>query len=154
MNKLKLEKILLTATEICAQAGTRLTDKRKQVLAHLLQAKLPQSAYELTETYNAQTHHTMPAMSVYRILDFLETMDLVHKLASANKYVACSHINCCDSHTLQQFVICNQCHTVKEILIPQDVIDQLKQQVSKAKYQLTNAPLELNCICEKCLKNN
>ena len=95
----------------------------------------------------------MPPMSVYRILEFLEAELLVHKLSSANKYVACSHIACDHAHEVPQFLICGKCQKVKEIAISKTVIDELDKQVVNAGYRLMNSQLELQCLCEHCLEN-
>ena len=92
----------------------------------------------------------LPAMSVYRILDFLEGENLVHKLRLANKYVACSHINCDHDHETPQFLICDTCGSVKEIGIKKALIDRLKRNVEEAGYVLKSSQLELHCLCQSC----
>ena len=114
MKKLELNKIMGKAEDLCAQSGTRFTDKRKRILELLLQSQAPLSAYEVADAYNRSSETSMPTMSVYRILDFLESELLVHKLSSTNKYVACSHIACDHAHEVPQFLICGKCQSVKE----------------------------------------
>ncbi|HEY7773614.1 MAG TPA: transcriptional repressor [Marinagarivorans sp.] len=150
MNKQQLSKTMEKAHALCAHSGGRLTDKRKRILELLLLSNSPLSAYEVADLYNKGAEATMPAMSVYRILDFLESEQLVHKLSSANKYVACSHIACDHAHAVPQFLICNQCQSVKEIAISRRIIDELGEQVQGAGYKLLNSQLELQCLCEGC----
>lgn len=150
MNQHQLQKVLAKAEAQCAEAGGRLTDKRKRILAVLLQSKVPLSAYEVAEIYNRSEQANMPAMSVYRILDFLESSQLVHKLDSANKYVACSHIACDHEHQVPQFLMCRKCHAVKEIAIAKSLIDELGQHVESAGFHLLHPQLELQCVCNKC----
>lgn len=138
------------AEDICAHSGGRLTEKRKRILELLLNSKTPLSAYEVADAYNQSSESSMPAMSVYRILDFLESELLAHKLSSANKYVACSHIACDHAHQVPQFLICSTCQSVKEISISKKIIDELDSQVSNAGYTLMNSQLELQCLCEHC----
>ena len=152
MNKKTLSGIMTKAAEMCARSGGRLTEKRKRVLEVLVASKVPLSAYEVADMYNKHADDgAMPAMSVYRILDFLEFEQLVHKLSSTSKYVACSHIACDHGHEVPQFLICRKCQAVKEIAISKMVIDQIDDQVSQAGYALTNSQLELQCLCESCL---
>jgi len=153
MNKQKLVKTLDKAESICAHSGGRLTEKRKRILEVLLSSPTPLSAYEVADVYNSMSESNMPPMSVYRILDFLESEQLVHKLSSANKYVACSHIACDHTHQIPQFLICSSCQNVKEIAISKSIIDELDQQVIDAGYKLTNSQLELQCLCESCIRN-
>ena len=103
------------AERLCADRGVKFTEKRKQVLTGLLESKKALSAYELTDYVRDKFNSQLPAMSVYRILDFLEEVDLVHRLDSAQKYVACSHIACNHEHELSQFLICRSCYLVEEI---------------------------------------
>lgn len=150
MNKQKLNKILTKAQDMCAHSGGRLTEKRKRILELLLISKTPLSAYEVADNYNQNSESNIPAMSVYRMLDFLESEQLVHKLSSTNKYVACSHITCNHTHEIPQFLICQKCQAVEEIGVPQNIIQELSQRVSEAKYTLVNPQLELQCLCSTC----
>lgn len=149
--KRNTRKTIKRASEKCVASGTKLTNKRTQILDILLHADSPLSAYEVLDRYNVSATRSMPPMSAYRILDFLESEQLVHKLSSENKYIACAHIMCCPDHRVSQFLICRTCHRVKEIAIQHDIIDSLKQHVSEAGYQLMNSQLELDCICDDCL---
>ena len=127
-----------------------MTKKRRGVLELLLASDVPLSAYEITDAYNKVIEKPMPAMSVYRILEFLESEDLVHKLSSTNKYIACSHINCGRVHDIPQFLICSECQSAEEIAISKNIIDELGKLVGKAGYTLTNLQLELRCLCDTC----
>ncbi len=150
MNKQQINKVLEKARVMCAEAGGRLTEKRAQILTLLLQAKAPLSAYEVADAYNKASDSQMPTMSVYRILDFLQSGQLVHKLNSANKYVACSHIACSHDHQVPQFLICEQCKRVKEIAISHSLVSALTEQVQEAGFKLLGSQLELQCLCEDC----
>lgn len=146
----KLSKILSSAEQQCNEHGVRLTVKRKQVLAGLIQSNKAISAYELVDYCKENFELTLPAMSVYRILEFLQSEQLVHKLDIANKFVACSHITCDHKHGVPQFLICGKCQDVKEIVIDQEIISQLEKNISGAGYTLTSPQLEMNCICSAC----
>ena len=153
MNKQKINREIDKAKDVCARSGGRLTEKRKAVLEVLLRSNTPLSAYEINDAYNHASEKSMPTMSVYRILEFLEAEDLVHKLSSTNKYVACSHITCNHEHEIPQFLICGKCQSAKEITISKSIIDELGQLVSNAGYTLTRPQLELQCVCYHCSEN-
>lgn len=153
MKKQQLNRIMGKAQDICAHSGGRLTEKRKRILELLLLSRTPLSAYEVADAYNKDSDASMPTMSVYRILEFLESEQLVHKLSSANKYIACSHIACNHAHEIPQFLICGKCQSVKEIAISKSIIDELDQQVVRAGYKLVNSQLELQCLCGSCLES-
>lgn len=150
MNKQQLSRITSKARDICARSGGRLTEKRQRVLEILLLSDTPLSAYELTDVYGRACAESMPTMSVYRILKFLEDEHLVHKLNSTNKYVACAHIARGHAHEIPQFLICGKCQSAKEIAIPTSIVDGLGKLVGKAGYTLMNSQLELQCLCDQC----
>jgi Fur family transcriptional regulator, zinc uptake regulator len=151
VKKQQLNSIMDKAQAMCTHSGGRLTEKRKRILELLLLSTTPLSAYEVADAYNKNAEASMPPMSVYRILDFLESEQLAHKLSSANKYVACSHIACSHKHEIPQFLICAKCQSVKEIAIAKRIIEELDQQVVSAGYKLIDSQLELQCLCDKCL---
>ena len=138
------------AKDQCASRGVKFTEKRKQVLKGLLQSKKALSAYELTDYCRENYSFQLPAMSVYRILDFLEEVDLVHRLDSTQKYVACSHIACNHEHELSQFLICKSCYLVEEISIGKTLMTALKQSAEKVGFLLTNQELEFDSLCGNC----
>jgi len=144
------EQILRHAEDYCLEHGIRLTAKRKIVLSGLLKSKQALSAYELVDYCRDEFNQVMPAMSVYRILDFLQENNLAHKLNLANKYVACEHIACDHEHTQAQFLICVMCNKVKEINIGKSFIKELKKSATAAGFHLVCPQLEINCICNNC----
>ncbi len=149
----KVADIINRAEQNCKIRGSRLTHKRKQVLSSLIQAEKALSAYELLDIYKAEFGQTIPAMSMYRILDFLQGEHLVHKLNLANKYIACAHISCDHSHAVPQFLICSKCQKVEEISIGRSTITKLQKNVENAGFRLVTPQLEMNCICENCVVN-
>ncbi|KZY67070.1 MULTISPECIES: Fur family transcriptional regulator [unclassified Oleiphilus] len=146
----QINKIINSAEQQCKAKGVRLTDKRKQVLSALIESKKALSAYELVDYLKDEFKAPLPAMSVYRILDFLQTEQLVHKLDIANKYVACAHITCGHDHGTPQFLICNNCNSVTEVVIPNDIIQQLQNNVTDAGYTLESTQIEMSCRCPVC----
>ncbi|MEM7256231.1 MAG: transcriptional repressor [Pseudomonadota bacterium] len=94
------QQVLARAEAQCLQNGSKLTKKRKAVLRGLLESNRALSAYELADYCKEQLGESMPPMSVYRILEFLEAEQLVHKLKLANRFVACVHITCDHKHAV------------------------------------------------------
>lgn len=142
--------IVKIAERQCKAHGIRVTKKRVHVFSVLLLAKKAISAYELVDSYKHEFNETVPVITVYRVLKFLQQEKLVHKLEMANKYVACAHIDCNDKHPVSQFLICKQCQKVKELSIDELKFEELKQTIEQAGFYLDNPQLETNCICEVC----
>ena len=143
--------ILKKAEQKCIQSGSRLTTKRARILELLINSEIPLSAYNIVELYNEVSLQQIQAMSAYRILEFLQTQQLVHKLSLENKFIACSHIACKHDHEVPQFLICRNCHKVKEIGVQKTIIEQLEEQVSNAGYKMMDSQIELECLCKDCL---
>lgn len=149
----KAQKIIQYAERHCQQRGVRFTEKRKQVLSGLLESNKALSAYELVDYCKNKFNESIPAMSIYRILDFLQQEHFAHKLDLANKYVACAHITCDHTHEIPQFLICSQCQRVKEIVINKFIINKLQLNIEEAGFRLVAPQLEMNCLCKNCSKN-
>ena len=145
-----LDTVLKHAELQCRARGSRLTHKRKGILKELLKSGKALSAYEIADLINRDSKTTIPTMSVYRILDFLQNENLVHKLNLANKYIACAHISCSHSHAIPQFLICRECTKVVEISINKSTIVEIQRKVESAKFQLSKPQLEMHCICNDC----
>jgi Fur family zinc uptake transcriptional regulator len=132
------------------KAGVKLTPKRRNVLTLLLASDIPLSAYELADHFKASFELSIPPMSVYRMLDFLTDNNLAHKLSSENKWVSCAHSTCSHTHEVPQFLICENCHQVKEVGIKKEVFETLKSSVEQAGFVLNQSQLELKCLCAIC----
>ena len=143
-------KEIALAEQYCQEKGERLTKKRKVVLQALLQSQKAISAYELVDFCKIQLNETITAMSVYRILAFLQEQGLVHKLSLSNKYVACSHGVCDHKDEFLQFLVCDQCQHVEEVSIDSSTLKNLQTVINNKGFRLTTPQLEINGICEKC----
>ncbi|HYZ23254.1 MAG TPA: Fur family transcriptional regulator [Rhodopila sp.] len=102
--------MLESAERICRARGGRLTQQRRAVLEKLLASGAPVTAYELLDLVRPDDASITPA-SVYRSLDFLVEMGLVHRLDSTRSFVACEHP---DHPHAGQLLVCRQCGTVVE----------------------------------------
>jgi Fur family zinc uptake transcriptional regulator len=150
LNQAELERVIHKAEDSCMESGGRLTVKRKNILMALLSSDMPQSAYEIADYYKEKFKESIPVMSVYRMLEFLINESLVHKLVSTNKYIACSHIACSHDHEVPQFLICDQCHHVREVRVKKDIMDALKSSVENTEFYLNSPELELHGTCKSC----
>ena len=119
---MKPETVLDQAALHCESRGRKLTAKRRQVLAGLVKSQKALSAYDLADYCRDKLGTSLLPTSVYRILEFLESLGLVHRLNTANKYVACAHVTCDGANEIPQFLICQSCGSVKEIGITKSFI--------------------------------
>ncbi|QJR81086.1 transcriptional repressor [Alteromonas pelagimontana] len=148
-----VEQVVAAAQYLCEKRGGRLTQKRQRVLELLLQAERPMSAYDIMDAYNRYADTTIMAMSVYRILGFLESTHLVHRLHSANKYIACNYIICSCEHHTALLLICRSCQHVREIMLPTPVVNAISHQAEVTGFEPLGSQLEMSCLCENCKKS-
>ncbi|WGL65389.1 Fur family transcriptional regulator [Pseudomonas sp. CW003PS] len=111
------------AEAICARQGLRLTALRKRVLELVWASHKPLGAYDILGVLSDEDGRRAAPPTVYRALDFLLENGLVHRIASLNAFVGCSH----PEHAHQgQFLICRACHAATELeqpAISQAIVD-------------------------------
>ena len=94
-----------------------MTPARRRVLVGVLAAPpgTVLGAYDILERMAATGPRPAP-MSIYRALEFLRAEGLVHRLASLNAFVACTHPQADGGggHPAQ-FLICHACRSVTEV---------------------------------------
>ncbi|MUI54825.1 Fur family transcriptional regulator [Aliivibrio fischeri] len=138
----------------CKARGKHLTSKRKLVLEALIHADKALSAYDIVDYCMLNFSQNIQAMSVYRILEFLENEHFAHKLKVSNKYIICSHILCEYEHGVPQFLICSKCNKINEQIIAPQIINELKSHAKQQGFTIINPQLEINCVCEQCAKSS
>jgi Fur family transcriptional regulator, zinc uptake regulator len=105
--------LIQEAEVLCERAGTRLTDPRRRVLSLLAEAKTPMKAYDLIAKAGADGGAVKPP-TVYRALDFLCEIGIIHRIAQDATYVACSHVG--HGHLAALFV-CDTCFALAHLVI-------------------------------------
>lgn len=100
----------MAAQSLCDERGERLTPVRRRVLELVLQADRPVKAYDLLEALKPGEGTAKPP-TVYRALDFLMGLGLVHKVEALNAFVGCTH-----AHEVggAELFICTECGAVEE----------------------------------------
>jgi Fur family zinc uptake transcriptional regulator len=100
----------LAAEEFCRRVGARLTRLRRNVFMTVLSAERPLTAYEILDLLRPKDPSATPA-GVYRSLDFLTELSLVHRIESARSFIACAMP---DHAHPSQMLVCRSCGTVVE----------------------------------------
>ena len=150
MNNKEVKRVLQDAERHCSENGAKLTAKRKLVLESLLDSDKALSAYELADYCRVERGSEMLPMSVYRILDFLESEGLVHRLKTTNKFIACSHISCSHEHQAWQFLICQNCDKVKEVDLEKSIVNKIADAINDVGFHIAGRQLELEGVCSDC----
>ena len=137
--------MLAKAEAICRARRGRLTPQRRGVLTKLLTASRPLTAYELLDLVRPEDAAITPA-SIYRSLDFLVDVGLVHRLDSMRSFVACDHP---DHPHGGQFLICRECGTVVEA--EDKRIDRATEDLGERHgFTLEHRSVELTGVCGAC----
>ena len=134
-----------TAVDLCAARGVRLTDLRSRVLELILQSHQPVGAYELLDLLKEERRNAQPP-TVYRALNFLLDLGLVHRVKSLNAYVGCDAPN--TNHNAQ-FLICSNCGAAAEI---SDIrLDKVINALAKeARFSVIHRSIEVEGKCPNC----
>ncbi|MEM7492053.1 MAG: Fur family transcriptional regulator [Pseudomonadota bacterium] len=138
------EVFLDEAEAIAESKGQKLTPIRRKVLELLLDSREPAKAYDLLEKIEGYGAAKPP--TIYRALDFLQSVGLAHKIESLNAYVACGHIN--HEHSAV-FLICDKCGGAEE-LHADATSSALGEDLRAAGFEIKATTIEARGICRDC----
>lgn len=148
-----LEAIIEHVKQGCRVSGKQFTAKRPLILRALIHANKALSAYEIVDYCKEHFNQHVQAMSVYRVLEFLEEQHLAHKLKVSNKYILCDHILCEHEHGIPQFLICSKCDKISEQTIDPAMIHGLQSHAKQECFTVVSPQLEINCVCDDCAEH-
>ena len=137
---------LTRAETLCATRGAKLTDLRRQVFELVLESHRPAGAYDLVARLGEVGGKPVAPQTVYRALDFLMEQGLVHRIASLNAFVGCSHP---DTSHAGQFLICTRCREVAELGDP-GAVGMLVARAAERGFTVQSTSVELTGICAAC----
>ena len=107
-----LDAAIISAKKLCAEKNTKLSSMRESVLILLWQEHKPMGAYDILNGIAKTTDKSIAPPTIYRALEFLLEMGLIHRIASLNAYIGCPFPNSVHSNL---FMVCNQCGSTAEI---------------------------------------
>lgn len=144
-HQLCVDRCLAMADAVCGEQGARLTPQRRRVLEAVAARHAATGAYDIIETLARDGRRPAP-ISVYRALDFLLGLGLVHRLASLNAYIAC--VDPGASHRAQ-FLICNGCRTIVE-LHNNPVDGAIAAGATAVGFDVSSTIVEVAGLCRSC----
>nr|MBF0685425.1 transcriptional repressor [Pseudomonas sp.] len=102
--------------------------------------------YDILAELGEQDGRPAAPPTVYRALHFLLENGLVHRIASLNAFIGCSH----PEHPHQgQFMICRNCHTAIE-LENKAVTEAIVAAAAGIDFQAETRTVEVVGICAPC----
>lgn len=136
---------LALADAFCRERGERLTPIRRKVFELLLETGRATKAYTLLDQMRA-VHPGSAPPTVYRALDFLLEMGLIHKIESINAFSACHDVTHCRHGML---LVCQRCGAVAEV--HDDAIETaLAARIASTGYALAGDAVEIKGLCPAC----
>lgn len=126
-----------------------LTKNQTLVMDALSESNEPLSAYTILD--KLRDNGFRAPLQVYRALEKLLELGLVHRLESLNAFVACNH-QCSDHHHAIAFMICDACGKASEI--SDSVLSRrLKKLAEEQAFVLKSSAVELRGVCQACQKS-
>lgn len=126
--------------------GERLTPARLTAYAELLSSETPLSAYELIARLEERLQRKIAPLTVYRHLDFLIRIGLVHRIESKQAYLTCDHPE--HSHE-SQYLLCSECGKADEIESKQ-LWTLLNGLLVEKGFKPNNSVVEVTGVCSDC----
>ena len=133
------------------EAGLRITQQRTTLIELLAHSKQPMSALEISKHISdTGQYDPRDQVSIYRILETLKELKLIHQVFPEGGYLACHHVSC--STPTHLLMTCNSCHSVKEIGLPLDVTLTLRNYLTENfKFSAQTHPLQIMGTCQLCM---
>ncbi len=121
-----------------------LSARQQSVYDCLKNSTTPKGAYELLECLRADGFKA--PTQVYRVLNSLIALGLVHKVDSLNAFVACTEDH---HHSASIIAICDQCHSYREL--SSETLDVLfKNLPDDRDFKARQMTIELKGSCSEC----
>ncbi|NOZ54307.1 MAG: transcriptional repressor [Gammaproteobacteria bacterium] len=140
-----IKSALADAEAACSKAGMRLTKIRRQVFELVWSSHAPVKAYDILAQLHQENPRAAPP-TVYRALDFLLSVGLVHRIESLNAYIGCGDPS--QPH-IGQFLICEACGAVAE-MNAQKITRLLRKQAEQLGFKTVNQLVEIRGLCPQC----
>ncbi|EIT69010.1 MULTISPECIES: Fur family transcriptional regulator [Hydrocarboniphaga] len=138
--------LLRRAEKRCAEAGEQLTPARINAYAELVAQGRAVSAYELLALLETREGRKLAPLTVYRQLEFLTRVGLVHRLASTQSFLVCEHP---DHPHEGLYLVCSSCGRADEL--ESDSLTQLIGKAAKSRgFKSEKRIVEVQGTCHDC----
>jgi len=140
-----VERALARAEALCEVRGERLTPIRRRVLELVWADHAGVKAYDLLEQLRQDGRSAQPP-TVYRALDFLMRLGLIHRIESQNAFIGCIEPERPHHAVL---LVCQQCGLVEEI--PEHpLLSDLKALAEEHGFEPKHPVVEYFGLCPQC----
>ncbi|MEM6485101.1 MAG: transcriptional repressor [Pseudomonadota bacterium] len=133
----------------CESLGERLTPARLGAYAELIAANGAITAYGLIDRLSKRQKRNIAPLTVYRHLDFLTRVGLVHRIESTQSYLPCKHP---DKPHDSQYLLCSNCGRVEEVR--SDSLDTLLTGIASQRgFTPDKTIVEVSGMCGECAES-
>lgn len=132
------------AEQVCLQRKQRFTRLRKRVFELIWQQHKPIRAYDVLEQLQKDGRAAPP--TVYRALDFLLELGLIHRIESLNAFVGCIHP---ERQHEGQFLICKSCKAFAELDSDQ-ITEVISRNAEQSGFEVQQRTIEILGLCPHC----
>ena len=141
-----VDNALEQAQLVCDENDSRFTSLRKRILELVWARHEPVKAYDLLSELQKEDKSAKPS-TIYRTLDFLLELGLVHKIHRQNAFVGC--VNPKEDRP-SFFLVCNNCHKVSE-KHDEEYFKLIKSISKKYQFKLRDTSFEIEGLCNNCI---
>lgn len=144
---LKEENYKNSCVSALKEADYRITAARLAVIECLSTAQGPLSISEIFDELGSESK--IDKVSVYRVIEILEELRLVHRASHNGEYLACFHLDCKGSHHV--LTSCSECSAVSEVLVPPKMVKALLKHLVDSQQFVPDAHLlKVDGTCSRC----
>ena len=122
-----------------------LNDHQRKVLRCLEASDTPLSAYKILQLLRDTTINA--PQQIYRALEKLCDLRLVHRIESLNAYVVCT--NDCHDGNFNVMMLCARCQKTFEFS-DQQVLQALRQRARDVQFESQHIVIEMSGLCWAC----
>lgn len=134
------------------EAGLKLTKPRKQIVKLLVNTSKALSPYEMKAVL-AKQKIKADVVTIYRVLEVLENLGLVHKVLALNAYIRCNIDDVAKEHKpCHHYLLCRNCHKFEEF--EGKDLENLEKTIASYydRFQVESHYLEFVGLCKSCQK--
>jgi len=110
------------AVKALRDGGYKVTNPRKQVLEAIERAEGPMSPYDIGKMTEEEGKH-LDQVTIYRVINLLCSLNLVHKVFSRGGYVRCDLL---EEEGCHRFLVCRGCGHLQEFAMKRCVTRRIR----------------------------
>ena len=131
--------------QVLRSKGYKVTRPRKEVLETVERASAPVSPYDISRMVQQRGKH-LDQVTIYRVLDLLCSLNLVHKVLSRGGFVKCGLL---DEPGCHRFLVCRECGVLQEFT-DEALCHQESQIARRMGFYSEHHLTESSGLCQRC----